>query len=558
MKELTENYIFKCECSTTTFSARDERTNSTSTNSNILTCKTMLNIKVSGPCPKQNGAPCSCAAVCGKWCNTSSKVFIKGNSALIDKSYILCLLGAKIKQVFTTIPTKFNEKKSINVFNRITESVPLIDNIVPVSSTNNPINEHAKIIGNNNNFDKEIQPANNVPTAESKLNDVYDDDFYCEYVLCDYQNCNERDECEYIKSLHTPLSINNDAAKLEKNFKNQYKEKYDAYIEKNQVNNEKSTEGNWSWAAHHIISGNQIFSKHPCLVNLANFYKYDINNADNCILLPTTHSFEGKQGIVKQANGYVAMDLMKQQWHVGGHEYTLESETVDEINKYLEKLSSSDIEFYRNYVEAVEHEINILESKYKKKSCRKKNYDEKQKRFIENMNRVSNKVMNKLLDFENGYKKSYPFYVSKEAYKFAFDVPKRKKFIVIYKINRLSKTIICAEKFNMTRYSKDDYKVVFSSVGEAEIIDSKSFIIFSENVKYFINFTKGEYLIPWIIDKNREYVIDDTMTQKFVSDYCAENEQKIVAFVEGRENGEMYYDSSTKIIRERMKSIREI
>ncbi|MCI5910042.1 MAG: AHH domain-containing protein [Oscillospiraceae bacterium] len=552
MKELTENCIFKCECSSTTFIASDNLSKAISSDFKILTNHSILKLQTPGPCPKQNNVPCSCAVVNGLWCNTSSKMFIKGKSALIDKSYKLCPLGSKIKKMSSPVTSKINEKKKSPSFLYGAGNIANIGNKTTILDSFSGTSEHnADNLNEENQLEKEIKSE-----IENDDKKKTDDKFYCEYALCDYENCCERDKCDYIKASHSASSINNSASELEENFKNQYSEKYDTYIEKNMENNEKSTEGNWGKAAHHIISGNQIFAKHPYLVKLANFYKYDINNANNCILLPTIYSFGGKEGIVKQANGYVAMDLMRQQWHVGGHKYTLEPETIDEISKYLEKISSSNIEFYRDYVEAVDHEINILESRYKKNFCRKSNYDEKRKRFISNMNHISNKIMNKLLDFEKGYKKSYPFYVSKEAFKFAFDVPKRKKIIIIYKFEKYKKSSFYAVKLNVTRLQKDSYKVLFSNSDEFEIKDAISFIRFSENIRYFINLT-DDYLIPWKIDKNREYVINDIMSEKSVSDYCSKNEQKIISFVEGRENGEMYYESPVRIIRERIDNILE-
>lgn len=371
------------------------------------------------------------------------------------------------------------------------------------------------------------------------------------YALCDYKNCPEYKECKYLKSPYTASSIDNDAVKLCRNFEVKYPLQYQEYIQKNEQMNSESTEGNWTIAAHHIISGNQIFAKHPYLVKLANYYDYDINNAENCVLLPSTHSFDGKTGITKQANGYVAMDLMKQQWHVGGHSYSLDEETVEQVYRYLEKISYLELEFYRNYVEAVEHEINLLEARYKKISCRKLDYTIKQKNFIDNMNRISEKVGNRIHEFENGYKKSYPYYVSKEAYKFAFDVPNRKKFIIIYPKTKYNKVYNVAAIFKVTRYKKDNYEVLFSDSEELVIADSRSFICFSDNVKYFINLT-DDFVLPWKIDITREYVMNDIFNQNSVSEYCQENKQKIISFVEGRENGEMYYDSATKIVRQRL------
>ena len=303
-------------------------------------------------------------------------------------------------------------------------------------------------------------------------------------------------------------------------------------------------------------SGKQIFAAHPYLVKLANYYRYDINCAENCILLPTTHSFEGKEGLCKQANGYVAMSYMKQQWHVGGHSYTMDRETIFNIDNYLEKTSVNNIVFYKNYVEAVEHEINILEAKYKKPSCRKKDYASKQKRFIDGMNQISARVGQKLLDFRSSPKKSFPYYVSKEAVHYAFDVPNRKKFIIIYQKQqkRTQSRILTAVKMVVTRYRKDDNRIFFANDAEYEITYAVGFVKFSENVRYFVCLTEI-YAIPWKINFFRESVLQDKYTQSSIEDYCREHEQKLISFIEGRENGEMYYEPIVKMIKERLREL---
>lgn len=521
----------------------------------LLTDKCRLN-GCFGPCsiipdPAKEGAPggmCEFAPV--TWNNISSKIVINGVGVLTDKSSLNCALGGTIKPVMNPPYAKINIDMPGNadVLSAIfSPEMITSDDIVKET----PHSDNGSKITNKDELPtQEIQREKHEDLTESDTQ-INDEKEY-PYANCDYKNCSERNNCPYLKADHSESSIKNDSSVLLENYKIDHPQQYEEYMRLHEEKNRESTEGNWLFAAHHIISGNQIFAKHPHLVKLANYYGYDINNSENCILLPSIWSFDGKTGIVKQANGYVAMDMMKKQWHLGGHSYNLEKETVEEINRYLRRIAGCNVSFYKDYVAAVEHEINILESRYRKNSCRKTDYEEKKRRFINGMNEISHKVGFRISEFENGYKRSYPFYVSKEACKFAFDVPNKKKFVIIYSKTKYKTKQILAVKLNVTRYKKDDYKVLFSGEGEFIINDAKSFIIFADNSRYFINLAAESFMIPWRIDPSREYVLNDEMKFENVTDYCSCNEQKIISFVEGRENGEMNYESPAKIIKQRL------
>lgn len=564
MDILTDICVFMCNCGAALFKATDTtHSKTTSFGSKILTSNTT--VVGSGVCPKLGPGPCAFVQA-GQWSNTSGKFTINSTKTLTNKSSLPYANGGKIKPVI--IMTKVKVNKSLSMPNVSAPAIAAPTAGMAASNTGieklqeSPASpDSPELIVKNENPPAPESTSNEADTkAKTEEAAVVDEtvpDF--PYALCDYKNCSEWKECEYLKAEYSGNSIDNNSGTLDKNYKKNYSAQYEEYCSLSDRCNAESTEGQWSKAAHHIISGDQIFSKHPYLVKLANFYGYDINNADNCILLPTTHDFEGKTGVAKQANGYIAMSYMKQQWHVGHHSYTIDSATVENINSYLEKTANSNIVFYKNYMEAVEHEINILESKYKKISCRKKEFDSKSKRFAENMNKVSKKVGQKLLDFKNGPKRSFPYYVSKEAIRYAFDVPQKKKFIVIYsKENKYRKSSqLTAVKMTVTRYKKDSYEVLFSADEEHVFSDARSFIFFANNVKYFICLT-SDFKIPWIIDNSREYVLNDTTSLGDLNSYCQNNKQKIISFIEGRENGEMYYDPASKIIKQRLNDMIEV
>lgn len=589
MKVLTESDVFCCSVNPAVqFRAtQPDKTikKMTSSNSCVLTDRAILMMSQPGQCPKSlspAGVPLPCPCVTfppGSWKKASERLTINSGSVLVKDSYVMCPQAGKIK---VTIPRENNiEIKShsvsmgmpsgVSVGSVSTAATVSASPIVPsatVEKTENkkldelnkpkmPVKKKEQSVKLPQQTEKTLKQQQSITTiAVVEPNQKSREIPNYQYALCDYKNCPEWQTCEYLKAPDSADSIKNSAATLGKNYKEQYLEQYTAYEEETKRRNAESREGNWSTAKHHIISGKQIFAAHPYLVKLANYYRYDINCAENCILLPTTHSFEGKEGLCKQANGYVAMSYMKQQWHVGGHSYTMDRETIFNIDNYLEKTSVNNIVFYKNYVEAVEHEINILEAKYKKPSCRKKDYASKQKRFIDGMNQISARVGQKLLDFRSSPKKSFPYYVSKEAVHYAFDVPNRKKFIIIYQKQqkRTQSRILTAVKMVVTRYRKDDNRIFFANDAEYEITDAVGFVKFSENVRYFVCLTEI-YAIPWKINFFRESVLQDKYTQSSIEDYCREHEQKLISFIEGRENGEMYYEPIVKMIKERLREL---
>ena len=94
----------------------------------------------------------------------------------------------------------------------------------------------------------------------------------------------------------------------------------------------------WSYAAHHIISGNQVFKQLTELVRLADFLHYDINNAKNCIYLASKE--EGYGAVRKDQRNISAYDVMsvsKLQWHVGGHQYSFAKDELPVLRHNIEK-----------------------------------------------------------------------------------------------------------------------------------------------------------------------------------------------------------------------------
>ena len=565
MRALNDKTVFRCSLTpSVTFKVSENTHNKMkSAVGKILTENTMLTGV--GVCPNLGPGPCAYVPT-GSWSNTSSKITINLCNTLTEHSCIYCSIGGKITAVTGDLKVYITRSGSMDAMNNplpkigdalggsmesMTKPSSPLENTVPAEneeiiklSTDVPMSDKAVI-----DEEKKVSPENvNEDEAAEEVIPEYP------YALCDYKNCSEWKNCEYLKADYSAGSVNNNSDELERNYKRAYSEKYDEYCRISKEMNRESSEGNWGKAAHHIISGNQIFALHPYLVKLANYYGYNINNENNCILLPSTNKFESNEVIMKRANAFVAMNYMKQQWHVGGHSYTMDSNTIEKMMEYLEKTSSDNIFLYRNYIEAVEHEINILESRYSKLSCRKNNYEEKKKKFIDNMNRISDKVGTKLLSFRDNPKNSLPYYVSNEAVRYAFDVPHN--FIIIYRDIIHGKEQRIAVKMKVKRYAKNDYRVLFSNNSEFIFGGAREFIEFSGNVRYFICLDDA-FVFPWKIDPRREYIMADINITGSIDDYCRLSENRIIAFTEGRKNTEPPYEPPTKIIRQRIKEMSE-
>ena len=372
MKTLTDCFVFKCNLGEAIFKAADNsHRKMSSTGARILTSNSTLT--GSGICPNLGPGPCAFAPA-GSWLRTDRKITVNSFPTLTDKSCIMCAIGGTIKPFNGMTKVSVHKAPVIPSFTAAPDAVPLSNAAAPSAGAVPEGNGIAPAVKSNSNFpETQDIPEKNIPESDAPVSEPKEtvqehadaDEVIPEfpYALCDYKNCPDWRTCEYLKADYSPASVNNSSYELEKNFKASYPQKYSEYCALTEKKNAESTEGCWGKAAHHIISGNQIFAPHPYLVKLANYYGYDINNADNCILLPTTHHFDSDVKITRQANAYAAMSYMAQQWHVGGHAYPLDKNTVANIFAYLEKTSDSNIVFYKHYVDAVEHEMGILEAK---------------------------------------------------------------------------------------------------------------------------------------------------------------------------------------------------
>ena len=247
------------------------------------------------------------------------------------------------------------------------------------------------------------------------------------------ESCNQ---CPYwhqhknlpVKTNSENLRNNYDAAKTH--------DSYDIYFD-SEVAPLKFEKG-WRVAAHHIISGNQVFKTFPELVKLAELCRYDINCYENCIMLigaPKDYGKHNEAQTIKAAKIADADEVMREsrlQWHVSHHQFSFTKEEAVLIRRnftaYLSKRKNIQTPEIACYAELVKTDVeSLIETLKKENACFFKN----PQLFVERMNELSSRIKKMLAAFRDKPQHSYPYFVSKEAYLYAFGVPRTTKFFLV-------------------------------------------------------------------------------------------------------------------------------
>ena len=465
----------------------------------ILTDKARCMVKAPLPCsfqPTPSGAFLPCQVVQTAWMGINHRVTCSGNGVLTTNSFMMCGHGGKISPVMSPCIS------GIGAF------VSISDRAAPrrlehtqdaAGSRGLEQMEQPKEVEGRQEEAEGRQEAAKQP-EERQVDPVAEDP----YARCDYQNCGRAKECGYYNC--QPF-VNNDAGELRKNFQEERKAEWQEYNKKHCQQNAKSTTGGWRIAAHHIISGNQVLMmkekdmlSYGVLAKLAVYYGYDINNATNCIMLPTNErdGFGEREAISKMAGAFDVMGLMDRQWHVGGHKYSLQNSTMQRLMDYYEKHPGEypipgNPRFFSDYRTAMKEEMDKLLGKYNRKRCWEKQYKKRKQDFKADMDAVSRKVERYLLAFEKNPKKSFPYYVSKVAVEYAFDLPSASKIIAVYQKDGA----IRAKRVRMERYQKDGLQVIPKEQEDILLKDRMEFIKFCQNAMHFLIEEGMEYQLPF-------------------------------------------------------------
>ena len=394
--------------------------------------------------------PCSCQTT--SWISYSRTSFVNGKPLLTTSSKTQCTVGGmmiSVKQILG--------QKKAGVGQRLVETVAIsLD-----SYDWDAINQSAKGTKNSKeNFSHTASsPASAVQGEEvGNGQSVLEKDHITknkvaakkdkrsvailENMLCS-GDCTEakRNSCPYyqdhLKRPDEAVVVHNESQLLAENYMEATAEVRDDIDEYYYRLRNRYGKRYWSYAAHHVISGNQVFKQQTELVRLADFLHYDINNAKNCIYLVSKgDGYGAEKAAERPVSAYDAMDRSRLQWHVGGHQYTLPKEDIQTIKMRVMKLTGKQVVDLQSYADLLRQEMNDFSDELRQQQrCWYSSEKDAQKNlesaFQCGMDSISQRIRHKLGAFTKAPGQSYPYYVSKEAYRFAFTLPKTEKCIVI-------------------------------------------------------------------------------------------------------------------------------
>lgn len=513
----------------------------------ILTDKAKCEAKTPLPCSfltaMAGGTPTNCQLMQTQWTETNSKIQCNGNNVLTSLSTMMCIYGGKIRPLGTSCITKIGKLAGVRDISECS------------CEEKGTVAKEDVAIGIGKNTEIENPAQNESAKAESESSVIVKSEpAYASHTMCDYENCSERESCKYFNS---QIYVENNSTKLRDNFQIDRQEEWDRYWVLHQEQNANAQNRGWRIAAHHLISGNQVLMMkddqgnllYGTLVKLINYFDYDVNNAWNCIMLPTNESEFGRlEQIEKSASAYDAMGMMGRQWHAGGHEYTLDSDTLQNLALFYRKhpdqypMQGNPV-FFSNYKTAMKEEMDRLLLRYSRKQCWKKDFYKKKERFFACMDGITSRIEQYLLAFGENPRKSFPFFVSKVAVEYAYDLPATVKLIVIYGKG----TQIRAKRLRLERYLKNALKIVPVEKADIEIKDNDQFILFCENVMHFlIDSSLEEYSLPF----SQSAVIKPAIRRidfagEKIMEYINDHSNELMAFIS---QNEYAYQPSAKIV----------
>lgn len=585
---LTENAIFSCSMSSAVIIKCKETSNKkVKYKGTVLLTKNAKIDTKAGICPvlttQAQGTPQQCRCSLSTWGNYSMNTTAQGSAFLTKDSRNSCIYGGlisvKISGMFFPKVVKDSKANisSINWLKPFVEVSQKNSDTMPKSVTSMDINNSGSLKAgglssqvaektvNTSDFKSNIvQPLAN--KAEIKLKP--------QNLLC---NMDKGERCKHCRYPSASVEVNNDSIKLRRNYENQSddeKDDYDHYYE-NIFDN--FTDKYWTDAAHHIISGNQVFKKCQAIVKLANFYNeeylsgntaykgYDINSAKNCIMLiskDVEYSKKVDSKVEKNISAYDAMSTTGIQWHLGGHSYTFNKEEIPVLHQRIKLFTKKEARELKNYAELVEEELNKIQiSMCKNKVCRAT--PRQNAAFVTRMNNLSAKIKKYLGDFRIKPHRSYPYYVSQEAFRYTFSLPRTGKIMLVRQGNKENSLLL--EKFRVKRFEDTimdrDKNLDFSRIfNEQDGQNPKEFVFndeqskkdciyFCDNIEHFILIDNLNLnLLPFKIDV--ENILSLQGIEKISSEqFLQQHDTEILVFLR---NNVVTYTAPVKKIKERL------
>lgn len=585
---LTENAIFSCSMSSAVIIKCKETSNKkVKYKGTVLLTKNAKIDTKAGICPvlttQAQGTPQQCRCSLSTWGNYSMNTTAQGSAFLTKDSRNSCIYGGlisvKISGMFFPKVVKDSKANisSINWLKPFVETTQKNTGKMPKSVKSVDINNSGslkagdvssqaieKTVNTSDFKSKTVQPLAN--KAEIKLKP--------QNLLC---NMDKGERCKHCRYPSASVEVNNDSIKLRRNYESQSDDEKDDYDHYYEDIFDNFTEKYWTDAAHHIISGNQVFKKCQAIVKLANFYNeeylsgntaykgYDINSAKNCIMLiskDVEYSKKVDSKVEKNISAYDAMSTTGIQWHLGGHSYTFNKEEIPVLHQRIKLFTKKEARELKNYAELVEEELNKIQiSMCKNKVCRAT--PRQNIAFVTRMNNLSAKIKKYLGDFRIKPHRSYPYYVSQEAFRYTFSLPRTGKIMLVRQGDKENSLLL--EKFRVKRFEDTimdrDKNLDFSRIfNEQDGQNPKEFVFndeqskkdciyFCDNIEHFILIDNPNLnLLPFKIDV--ENILSLQGIEKISSEqFLQQHDTEILVFLR---NNVVTYTAPVKKIKERL------
>lgn len=508
-----------------------------------------------------NGVPTLCTLKMSKYwiAGFDIKKKIKGISILNEKAKMPCPVGSVIKvkkplpPIVTEIvlPTVGAGGVSVGGLSSGLSSATSSKSDKLNNKSEKPTKNNANSVEKNENIskpNKSDKADNNTANLNSKFEKTEKSEISKEKSnpeksgICSYSSCEKASECPYMKASDT-IKTDGIAAKLRKNSPQKemnYNESSDRKMEKYKIS--------WNNQAHHMISAGAAYNKYPELVKLGNYFNYDINCQENCYFLPCWESDDNygkKESHFKKAQAYQVMNASGLQWHVGQHSYRVNiSEDIKE--KYPE------LKTFICYNDKINEQLKAFLSECNDRFdgiCIEENYEAHKAWFINKMNSISETIEEYLDLFGGNPKDSFPYFVSAEALRFAYEIPRSGKVILAYKTE--TKWYLKRYKFTNT-VTEPDIQINLLDSRELAIADQReektirNIILFCENVSCFLIADETQsFRLPFEYKVNYQYISDAEKANK-------ESHFSAMLAVQA-ENDENEYEAPKAVVVKRLK-----
>ena len=403
--------------------------------------------------------------------------------------------------------------------------------------------------------------------------------------------------CEYRLDRRISPVVANDSQTLRRNYDKAraQHDQYDRYFDKlfgfyaSDEDRRKATgvKRGWSTVAHHIISGKQVLEEFPRIVKLARFCGYDVDNDSssthginhypNCIMLVGRPADYGKlsdgsipqerqtQDFIKSVDADDVMSESLVQWHVGSHQYRFSKDEKKKLRRSQQakqEQQAAGIVFQTNmqtvlgkrkdfrdqiltitcYAELMKARLQELEDEVKANPVCYKDEHARQD-FIHHMECISREVKTRLAAFHEKPHRSYPYFVSLEAYLYAFAVPRTAHVVLVqryrqglrfspWRITRYADTLRDNTKslsFESEGENTDLYKLRYDGSSDKDVLDclntvcrsSRCFLLTDGLLPIDIPFLSNSVDNFFQLPVKSERISDEDFLQMYDSDIAA-------------------------------------